>query len=481
MVALLRSPHAGSNLARTVRRTLLAHEEIFDDRDAPLVELVGAATTVPLVDGRLVRGVHADNAATTLVARAVHGKLDAFWPWYGSAHRGSGYSSQVTTELLGACRRSVAHFVGARPGDAVVFTRNTTDAIALLAHALPENTAIVSFAFEHHANLLPWRGRPGHRALPVVRSHDALIEALEETLASCTEPERLVAVTGASNVTGELLPLARIVAVARRHGARVLVDGAQLVPHRALDLAALDVDYVAFSGHKLYAPLGAGVLVGRSDWLDAAPPYLAGGGAVKLVGDDSVSWHTGAARHEGGTPNVPGALALAAACEHLEEIGFARIAAHEERLREALLRGLRAIDGLEVIRIFPEENQATATAAFRLRGFAPGLLAAALAAEHGIAVRDGAFCAHPLLRALAGEAGLADEAGACGAVPSAVRVSFGAGSRLADVERLLVALDDLTKRGLRTRYRAVEGRFLPVNDGRERPVFLRSERALSAS
>jgi selenocysteine lyase/cysteine desulfurase len=464
------------SLARTVRRALLVHEEIFDEGDAPLLELLGAEATIDLVDGRPVRAVHADNAATTLVARRVHDKLEAFWPWYGSAHRGSGLASQVTTELLGACRRSVAHFVGARPGDHVVFARNTTDALALLAHALPENTAIFGFDFEHHANLLPWRRAASYRALGVPRSHDELIARLEAALASCTECDRLVAITGASNVTGELVPLERVVAMARRYGARVLVDGAQLVPHRAIAIAALGVDYLVFSGHKLYAPLGAGVLVGRGDWLDAAAPYLAGGGAVQHVGDGAVTWHTGPARHEGGTPNVPGALALAAACEALEDVGFKRLVAHEERLRDALLAGLRRVEGLELLRIFPGETQGTATAAFRVRGFSPGLLAAALAAEHGISVRDGAFCAHPLVRALVG----VDEGGSCGGVPGAVRVSFGAGSRLADVERLLCALDDLATRGLRTRYGAVAGRLAPVHDTRARPVFLRSERAFAA-
>lgn len=463
---------ATPSIARTVRRSLLAHEEIFADRDAPLLELVGADGSVDLLEGRRVRAVHADNAATTLVARHVHEKLEAFWPWYGSAHRGSGLASQVTTDLLGACRRSVARFVGARADDHVIFTRNTTDAVALLARAIPEKTAIFAFELEHHANLLPWRAKPGFRALPVPRSHEALVAALEAALASCTEEHRLVVLTGASNVTGELTPLARVVEVAKRHGARVLVDGAQLVPHRAVDLAASAIDYLVFSGHKLYAPLGAGVLVGRADWLDAAEPYLAGGGAVREVSAEAVLWHEGPARHEGGTPNVAGALALAAACEALEDVGFERLVAHEERLRRALHEGLARIEGVEVLRIFEGESQGTATAAFRVRGFSPGLLAAALAAEHGISVRDGAFCAHPLVRALvAGE-----EAGACGAVPSAVRVSFGAGSRRADVERVLCAIDDVVRHGLRGRYRAQEGRFVPVNDTRARPVFLRSER-----
>ncbi len=467
-------PGVGIPLAERVSsRAIGPTETLFRDGDAPLLALHGADTPVPLADGRQVRPVHADYAATTHALEAVHAVLERFWPWYGSAHRGAGFASSVTTELLEACRASVANFVAARPDDLVIFTRHTSDAIGLLAHALPAVTDVVSFASEHHANLLPWRRFPGHRLLPVQRSRDALLRAAEQALASCTGPRRLLAVAGASNVTGELLPLAELAAIAHAHGARIFVDAAQLAPHRAVATARDGLDYVAFSGHKLYAPLGAGALVGRGDWLDEGPPYLPAGGAAAIVDGRTASFRSGPARHEGGTANIAGILGLAAACEALEGVGFGRIREHEARLLAALDAGLRRIEGVTLLRVFDDDGERTATVAFRVGGLPAALVASYLAGEHGISVRDGAFCAHTLLRALEP----AREASACGEVPSAVRASFGVGSTLSDVQRLLTALDELVTQGPRARYAVLNGRFVPVGDVRQRPAFLRSQMA----
>jgi selenocysteine lyase/cysteine desulfurase len=458
-------------LARTLRRALLPGEVGFEGASAPPLALRGADASVPLADRRTVRGVHADNAATTHGLAAAHEAVERLAEHYGSAHRGAGFASVVTSELVEASRVAVARFVGARSGDEVVFTRNTTDAIGLLAHALPGDADVVSFAFEHHANLLPWRRFRGHRLLPVVRTRAAVLVRAEEALRSCQGRVRLLAVTGASNVTGELLPIDELATLAHRYGARILVDAAQLAPHRALSLDAQGIDYVAFSGHKLYAPFGAGALVGRADWLNGAAPYLRGGGAARRVHGLAAEWHDGPQRHEAGTPNVPGIVGLAAACEALEALGFPRLEAHEEELRAALDAALAALPHVTPLRIFEERCPRVASAAFLVAGFTPSLVGAALAAEHGVAVRDGAFCAHPLLRALAPGSG----EGACGAVPSAVRASFGGGSRLADVERLRCALDHLARCGVAERYGVVGGRFVLANDARPRPRILRAQ------
>jgi selenocysteine lyase/cysteine desulfurase len=459
-------------LARTLRRSLLPGERFYEGaRSAPLA-LRGADAHVPLAGGHLVRAVHADNAATTLGLEGAHAAVEALWAHYGSAHRGAGYASAVTSELVEAARASVGAFVGARSDEEVVFTRNTTDAIALLAHALPDDADVVSFAFEHHANLLPWRRFRGHRLLPVVRTQHDLLARAEESLSACTARVRLLAVTGASNVTGELLPIDALADLAHRHGARLFVDGAQLAPHRAISLDAQRIDYLALSGHKLYAPFGAGALVGRRDWLDEAAPYLLGGGAARTVDDFGATWHEGPARHEAGTPNVPGIVAFAAACEALEEVGFDRLRAHEDELRGALDHALASLPHVTPLRIFHLPTARTPCAAFRVAGAAPGLVAAALAAEHGVSLRDGAFCAQPLLRALVPGA----EGDGCGSAPSAVRASFGGGSRLADVERLRCALEHLATHGASERYRVVDGRFILAHDGRPRPRLLRSQR-----
>lgn len=394
-----------------------------------LSSVVGDDLQVPVAEGQ-ARYANLDQAASANCLRSVAEALDSVLPWYSSVHRGAGHASIVCTELLEGARGAVARFVGARRDDQVIFTRNTTDALNLLAHALPEGTVVISFASEHHANLLPWR-RPGrHVELPVPRSHAELLESLETALvAQLDAPHRLVAITGASNVTGELFPLQAITALARRLGARVAIDGAQLVPHHPVDLAALDADWIAFSGHKLYAPYGAGALVGRADWLNRATPWLAGGGAVRAVGAGSTEWHEGPARHEGGTPNVLGAIALGAACRALDELGMENVVAHEQAL---LARARAGLPG--VLSLFGSASPRVGILAFEVPGVPHRAVAQLLSREHGIGVRDGAFCAHPLIRALL--------PGASGAV----RASFGVGTTSEDVDRLIVAVRDVASR-----------------------------------
>jgi selenocysteine lyase/cysteine desulfurase len=283
----------------------------------PLADVVGAGLDVPLVTGGSVRYANLDYAASAPALRAVADRVTELLPLYSSVHRGAGYASAVCTSAYEAARATLASFTGARPDDVVVFTRNTTDALNLLAAAVPG--PVVHLDIEHHANLLPWQSRPaGARVVAARATLPETLRAVRDELART--PAALLAVTGASNVTGECLPVAELAGIAHAHGARIAVDGAQLVPHRRVDLAASGIDYLAFSGHKMYAPFGAGALVGHGDWLDAAPPYLAGGGAVREVRLDATDWAASPARHEGGTPNVVGAVALAAACQVVDSL-----------------------------------------------------------------------------------------------------------------------------------------------------------------
>ena len=419
--------------------------------------VLGADLTVPLVTGEQVAYVNLDYAASAPCLRSVHDAVATLLPWYSSVHRGAGFASTVTTEIYAAARVAVATFVGARADDTVVFTRNTTDALNLLAAALPADTTVVTFASEHHANLLPWR-RGRHVQLPVPRSIDEALARAEAALAALPSRHRLLAVTGASNVTGEVWPLAPLARLAHRHGARFAVDAAQLAPHRAIDLAALDADYLALSGHKLYAPFGGGALIGRADWLDAAEPYLAGGGAVRSVTLDDTEWADGHARHEAGTPNVVGAAALAAACGALGRVGMERIAAHEAALLEQLTRGLAARPGVDILSMWEPPGERIGMVSFNAPGWHHGALAAALSAEHGVGVRNGAFCAHPLLLSLSPAS-----------LPGAVRASFGAGTSAADIQRFLDATTELLAHGARWSYRFDAGRYVPAPDPRPRP------------
>src|SRR4051812_40020374 len=310
-----------------------------------LLELVGSDLRVPLVGGEWVRYANLDNAASAPALTQVADAVAELLPYYGSVHRGAGFASLVSTEAYTRAREVTRAFVGARDDDLVLFTRNTTDAFNLLAGVLPPGTTVLTFAGEHHANLLPWRrGEVRHLAIPATPAQ--ALDALETELRALGGGPALVSVTGASNVTGEVWPIEAIAQLAHRHGARVALDAAQLAAHRPLDIAAWDVDYVAFSGHKVYAPYGAGVLAGRADWLDAGRPHLAGGGAVRDVPADGVEWVTGPARHEGGTPGALGAFAIAAAVRALEDTGWERIQAHEQELLDRLLTGLDAIAGL---------------------------------------------------------------------------------------------------------------------------------------
>ncbi|HEY0698215.1 MAG TPA: aminotransferase class V-fold PLP-dependent enzyme [Micromonospora sp.] len=407
-----------------------------------------AAPTLPAAPRSLeVLGVpgqvNLDYAATAPCARVAADAVTELLPWHASVHRGAGALSRRCTLEYERARQTVGDFFGARPGDHVIFTRNTTDALNLLARALPAGTTVVTFAGEHHANLLPWPGDPVR--LPVPASPGEAVRSLDAAL---TELRRgtdaglplLVAVTGASNVTGECWPVAELALVARRHGARIVLDAAQLAPHCPVDIDALGVDWVAVSGHKLYAPFGAGVLIGRADWLDVAPPYLAGGGATSHVGAGTheVRWTTGPARHEGGSPNLLGAVALAAVCTALT--GADRVALHdrEQALLARLRDGLADLPHVVELRTFAPDADRVGIVSFVVAGRDSADVAAELAARHDIGVRDGLFCAHPLARRLLTEA--ADRSGRRDLPPTAVRASIGLGTTPEHVNRLLAAL-----------------------------------------
>ncbi len=453
-------------------------------QSAPL-PVLGRDVRVPLVTGGDVTYAALDYAASAPALKRVWDDVAAYAPYYGSVHRGAGYLSQLSTELFENARGTVAAFLGCRADDEVIFTRSTTDSLNLLARALPDDCRVFVFETEHHAALLPWSTsglQPDeaavHTARPVTyldapRTPEQAVRTLEQALAAHRRRgPALVCVSGASNVTGELWPVRELAAVAHAYGARIVLDAAQLAPHHPVDIHALDVDWVAFSGHKLYAPFGSGVLAGRADWLAVAEPYLAGGGASRQVarrddGGVAVQWQTGPARHEAGSPNVIGAYAIAAACKALTEAGFDALVAREQRLVARVRQGLAQVPGVRVLSLFGADAPRVGVLSFVVDGWNSSHLAAALSAEYGIGVRDGLFCAHPLVRTLLG--GRSDEPGQCGAPDAApdgpalnaIRVSFGAGTPDEHVERFLDAVAGLVRDGARWRYRTENGRCVP--------------------
>ncbi|OZC47010.1 cysteine desulfurase [Rhodococcus sp. WWJCD1] len=416
---------------------------------APFAPVSGTDLQVPLVQGGSCTYANFDYAASAPALAAVTDRIADLLPFYSSVHRGAGYASRVSTAAYEKARVTVADFVGAQKDSVVVFTRNTTDSLNLLAACVPGDTVVLDI--EHHANLLPWLDR---RVVVAASTLAETIDRLDAELA--VKPAALLAITGASNVTGEVLPIAELAALAHRHGARIAVDGAQLVPHRRIDIAALGVDYLAFSGHKLYAPFGAGVLVGARDWLDAGEPHLAGGGAVRSVSIDHTEWAPAPQRHEAGTPNVLGVAALAAACEAIAGFDDAELQAHEHELSSRLRAGLAALDGVELLQVWADAPDTVGIVTFTVAGRDPGEVAAYLSAEHGIGVRDGKFCAHPLLRRL-------------GHADGAVRASIGLGSSSADVDRLVDALAALVESGPNWHYAEDAGWWNPVPDPRPFP------------
>ncbi|WP_028050439.1 aminotransferase class V-fold PLP-dependent enzyme [Cellulomonas sp. URHD0024] len=426
------------------------------DAVSALLPVVGGNTTVPLVDGTQRVYANLDYAASAPALEAVAARVTEVLPLYASVHRGAGYLSQVSTALYESARQTIARFVDARPDDVAIITRNTTDSLNLLAGVVPTGSRVLVLDIEHHANLLPWvHSADGHghqtTILPIADTVAETLARLRDELAR--QHYALLTVTGASNVTGEALPVDEVVALAHAEGTRVAVDGAQLVPHRGFSLAASGADYVAFSGHKTYAPFGAGALVGRRDWLDTGSPYLAGGGAVRDVRADRTVWQPAPARHEAGSPNVIGAIALAEACDQLAALPAGALHAHEEALRARLVAGLSAIDGVEIARIWPDSAPPVGVLTFTVPGHNPGLVAAYLSAEHGIGVRDGRFCAHPLLAHLDASDG-------------AIRASVGVGTTSEAVDRLVTALTTYLSVGPASGYEIVDGCWVVVEDTR---------------
>jgi selenocysteine lyase/cysteine desulfurase len=411
--------------------------------------LVGDGLVVPCVDGHDRPYLNLDAAASTGAHPDVARRVEQFVPWYSSVHRGAGYKSRLATDAYEAARTAALCFAGrdGQGGDVAIICRNTTEAINHLAYRLrlQPDDVIVTTVVEHHANLLPW-ARVCHRRYVECRPDGTFDVADVTTRLDDGPTPSLLAVTGASNVTGWSPPLDEVIAAAHDRSIPVLVDAAQLAAHRPMPA---DADYLAWSGHKMYAPFGAGVLIGPRTTFTTGDPFLAGGGAVDLVDLDEVAWTDPPEREEAGSPNVIGAVALHAAIDALDDLGWDAITDHDQRLARHLRRGLAHIDGVRVLG--PDLDTTTLpVATFTLNGVSHALLAARLSAEYGIGVRHGCFCAHPYLIRLLNLSTDQIEAYHQAVrrvdrttIPGAVRASAGLATTLGDVDRLLEAVADI--------------------------------------
>jgi len=374
-------------------------------------QIVGVQARVPLLDGSHRQYVNFDNAASTPALRPVFDKVNEFMTWYSSVHRGTGFKSQLASEAYELARGLVACFVGANPDtNTVIFGKNTTEALNKLARRFPlePDDVVLCSLMEHHSNDLPWRQRARVYHIAVRADGSLDEEDFDRLLCQHAGRVKLVAVTGAQNVTGYLNPIHRLAEKAHAVGARIVVDGAQLAPHRAIDMRPDDdpghIDFLAIAAHKMYAPYGTGALIGPAWVFDNGTPDLVGGGTVALVTVDDIRWNGTPGRDEAGSPNVVGAVALAQAILSLQEIGMEAVARHETDLTAHALRRLAEIDGVELYG--PSDPDRTderlGTIPFNVRGVDHYKVAAVLSFEGGIGVRNGLFCAHPYMLRLLG-------------------------------------------------------------------------------
>ena len=419
-------------------------------------QIVGVNAQVPLIDGSHRTYVNFDNAASTPALRPVYDKVNEFMTWYSSVARGAGFKSQIATEANELARDLVAGFVGADlDTNTVVFTKNTTEAINKLAHRFPlePDDIVLCSLMEHHSNDLPWRQRARVYHIAVHDDGSLDEEHFDRLLREHEGRVKLVAINGAQNVTGYLNPIHRLAKKAHTVGARIVVDAAQMAPHRSIDMRPDDdpchLDFVALSAHKMYAPYGTGALIGPASVFQCGIPDMVGGGTVDLVTAEHVLWAGPPGRDEAGSPNVVGAVALAQAILSLQEIGMEAVARHEAELTSHALHHLGQISGVKVYGSADPERVAErlGTIPFNVRGVDHYRVAAVLSHEAGIGVRNGFFCAHPYLLRLMGISGkeaLQNHqerlAGKHIGRPGLVRVSFGCYNTVDEVDRFAEAL-----------------------------------------
>ncbi|MGB9586281.1 MAG: aminotransferase class V-fold PLP-dependent enzyme [Anaerolineales bacterium] len=367
-------------------------------------EIVGIDQQVPLLDGRQVNYVNLDNAASTPAFRRVKEKVEQALELYSSVHRGSGYKSLISTYLYDTARQIVLDFVGANPDhEVVIFGKNTTEAINKLANRFPfqPGDMVLTSVMEHHSNDLPWRARAQVVYADVQEDGSLDMNDLEAKLKKYQGKIKLVTITGASNVTGWMPPIYEIARLAHRHQAQIMVDCAQLLPHRPVIMGEADteshLDFIAFSGHKVYAPYGSGALIGAKDFFNQGEPDYRGGGTIEMVTLQEVEWAEAPERDEAGSPNVIGVVALAAALRQLQEVGMETIAKHEMDLTSYALRKLKEIQGVHLYGSTTNDqvDSRVGVIPFAVDGMPHAKLAAILGFEGGIGVRNGCFCAHP--------------------------------------------------------------------------------------
>ena len=376
--------------------------------------------------------VYLDNAATTQKPRCVTECIGHVYDTMNAnVHRGVHHLSQVATEAMENARNRVREFIGAEHSHEIIFTRGTTESINLVASSfgsmLKSGDEVIISTMEHHSNIVPWqmlRDRIGITLRIVPLKEDCSLD-MDAYNGMFNGKTRLVSIAHVSNVLGITNPIREIISIAHSYGVPVLVDGAQSTPHIKVNMQELDADFFAFSGHKLYAPTGIGVLYGKEKWLNEMPPYHGGGEMIKSVRFDKTTYNELPYKFEAGTPDYVGAIALGKAIEWIGNIGIEKIAAHERMLTQYVVEQLQKIDG---IRIFG--NPDGAAVSFLVGDIHPADMGAILD-RLGIAIRTGHHCAQPLI----------DHLG----IPGTVRASFAAYNTKEEVDILIKGIERAAK------------------------------------
>jgi len=415
--------------------------------------MYGINAPVRLNNGQVSPAINLDNAATTPAFTLVLDEIKKQLLYYGSIGRGRGQKSQHSTDIYTNGRELVKDFLGADERYLTVYTNSTTDGINKLASALIKNVddLVLTTRMEHHANDLPWRERCQVVYAEVDELGRLVMADFERLLVKYQGAIKYVAVLAASNVSGYVNDVHAIAKIAHQHGAKIIVDGAQIVAHQEFKLVgeAPDefIDFFAFSAHKMYSPFGGGAIVGLADDLAPHLPHFYGGGMVDAVGDTAVNYLSAPDSYEAGTANYVGVVGMLTAMQILTTIGFWQIRQHEQKLLRLTIAALKQMP--QVILYADNDNldDRIGIITFNIKGCAPAVVANQLADDYGIATRHAAFCAHPYVRRLTGEP--EGEADLLTSPEGMVRISFGIYNDETDIIDFLAAIEAIIKNTLK--------------------------------
>ena len=396
------------------------------------LEIQHIRTDFPILEEKVYNKdlIYFDNGATTQKPRCVVEKIEeGYYHLNANIHRGVHYLSQKATEAHEAARSTVADFLHAGKLEEIIFTRGTTEAINLVATSFGEafcheGDEVIVSVMEHHSNIVPWQmlcERKGMklRVVPMNERGELDLDVFKSLL---NEKTKIVSIAHVSNVLGTINPVAEIIRIAHAKNVPVLVDGAQAVPHIPVNVVELDADFYVFSGHKIYGPTGIGALYGKSDWLNAIPPYQGGGEMIATVTFEKTTYNELPFKFEAGTPDYIGSTALAEALRYVQNIGLDKIAAHEHELLIYCTEKLLEIDGMRIIGTAKEKSSVISFLVGNIHPYDLGMLLDKL----GIAVRTGHHCAQPLIDSLG--------------IPGTVRASFAFYNTKEEIDTFVAAL-----------------------------------------